>query len=110
MMAYSARFSTKLVCVALVCIGAILLAWAAPVIISSGDMPEAMLRGQGQPAADPADAPTELEDASDDPVVLAASSQPGNLPVAYTLHTDSLLDRAWSPTALVRPPNFLNFI
>jgi hypothetical protein len=109
-MTHSAGFSTKSSCAALLCVCALLLAWAAPAIMLAGDVPEYLQRGQGRQASEPADAPAEMEDASDDPVAFVASSQPGHLPVTYTLQTDPLLDRAWSPTALVRPPNPLNSI
>jgi hypothetical protein len=109
-MTYSAHFSKKIACMALVCVGAILLAWAALVIVLSCDVPGFQARGQSQSGSDPVEAPTELEDASDDPVAFVACGHVGDLPVTYVRQTDSLLDRAWSPAALVRPPNHLNSI
>jgi hypothetical protein len=102
--------STKFSCVALLCVCAMLLAWAAPLIMFSGDMPEFLRRDHSRQAPEPVDAPAEIDDASDDPIALVAHDQPGNLPISYTLQTAALVDRAWSPTALVRPPNHLNSI
>jgi hypothetical protein len=109
-MIYSTHFSKKIASVALMCVGAILLAWAAPVIVFACDEPDFLPRSQGQAGSDPVEAPTEMEDASDDPIMLVSGSQADNLPLAYTLQPQALIDRAWSPTTLVRPPNPLNSI
>ena len=106
----TSRLSTKLSLVALLCVCAILLAWAAPLIISSGAAPEALLCGQSRQTAEPVEAPTEIEDASDDPIAFVANDRPGILPVVHILQTAVLVGQTWSPTALVPPPNHLNSI
>jgi hypothetical protein len=110
MMTYSAHFSKKIAGAALVCVCAILLAWAAPAIVLACDEPDFLSRGQSQQLPEPVEVPTEIEDASDDPIVSVAINKPGSLPAAYTLQPHALIDQNWSPTALVRPPNPLNSI
>lgn len=104
------HFFTKFSTVALVCICAILLAWVAPVIVLACDVLEFLPRDQDQSGSDLVEAPPEIDDASDDPIALVAGSRPRNHSVSYTLQPHTLLNRAWSPAELVRPPNPLNSI
>ena len=99
-----AHFSTKIACVALLCVCAILLAWAAPVLLRSGDTLEFLRRAQSQPANDPVELPAETDDTSDEPVMFASNSKTGLHPVTFAFQTYRLPDRTWSPTAPVRPP------
>ena len=101
--------SQKLSCLALLCVCALLFAWAAPVLLS-GALPDFLQHSQGQSASAPADASSEFEDTSDDPILFLAHGQPGLLPVMFALQSDQVLAEAWSPTAPVRPPNSLNSI
>lgn len=105
-----AHFSPKIACVALLCVGAILLAWAAPVMVISGDMPEFLKRSQDHQASDPAEALAETEDAFDDPVLLVSNGGTGLLPLTFALQAQQLTKGRWSPASPVRPPNNLTSI
>jgi hypothetical protein len=105
-MTHSAGLSTKFSAVALVCVGAILLAWAAPVLVFSGDMSDFLQRSQDHQANDPA----EVEDTSDDPVMIVSNGNTGPRLLTCALRACQLSAGLWSPLSPARPPNLLNFI
>jgi hypothetical protein len=109
-MTHATGVSTKFSALALLCVGALLLAWAAPVLLLSGGIPEFSQRGQGRQTNDPADASNEIEDASDDPIVLVMIDHSILLPVTPLFQVQPVSETAWSPISLVRPPNPLNSI
>jgi hypothetical protein len=98
--------SARLSWLALLCACLVMLAWAAPAMVS-GDMPQLLQHGQDYPLSDPSEATTEAEDASDDPVLFVANSKTGLCPLASALQNHLLTSAAWSPTSPVRPPNNL---
>ena len=98
--------SARLSWLALLCACFVMLAWAAPVMVAD-DMPDFLRYNQDHQMSDLADVPTELEDASDDPVLFVASSKTSLLPVTIVPQACHLTTAAWSPTSPVRPPNNL---
>ena len=95
-----AHFSSRLHCLALLSVGMVLFAWAAPAVVAlTGD-----ILGHGQPMNDLAAEQSETMDVTDDPAVLFSSSRPDLQPLTSSFHTTHLIKPTWSPAPPVRPP------
>jgi hypothetical protein len=96
---------------ALLCASIVMVACAAPVlVVVTCDLPEFLKLRQDHQESDLTDTQTDLEDATDDPVMFFSISKAGLLPLMFALRPSHLTERAWSPTSPVRPPNNLNEI
>lgn len=89
---------------ALFCVLACLLAWAAPVMAAVTDE----LWDYHQPVNEPANEQPEAPDVTDEPVALFAAGRLGGPSFKFLLSNHSFAILAWSPTPPLHPPTTLN--